>query len=84
MRILGACDKTPRKQDKSLVTSVSWKHRIVLGTMCLVDKSEFTSAIVSHMTLWKSIFCHMWLVLMIVHFTQVTLLNSQSTSCLML
>ena len=30
-RILSTCEKTPRKQDKKLVTSVSSKHGTVLG-----------------------------------------------------
>jgi hypothetical protein len=41
------------------------------------DKSEFPSAIDMHIPLWKNMFCHMKLVLMIVHFTQVTSLNPQ-------
>lgn len=48
MRILIACEKNPKKQDKDPVTSVTLKHRIVLE-LCfcapegIVDTSEFIS-----------------------------------------
>lgn len=34
-----------------------------------------------YVPLWKNMFSHVWLILVIVHFTQVTLLNSQSIKC---
>lgn len=50
----------------------------------VVSKSEFTSAVDMHIPLWESMPCPRRLVLMIVHFTQVTPLNPQSINGLML
>jgi hypothetical protein len=61
VRILSACETTPRKQDKSLVTS-DLQKRIILG-MCfcvstrqVADRNEFALAVVIHMPLWKTMF----------------------------
>ena len=49
----------------------------------IADKSEFTSAVI-HVPLWKNLFFHVCLVLVIIHFIQVTLLNPKSINCWML
>ena len=49
----------------------------------VVDRAEFVSAVVIHVYLWKTCFCHMQLILVIGQFTQVTLLNPRSINCLM-
>ena len=71
MGILSACEKTPEKQDKRLVTSVSSKHKIVLGTCFHVlpgvaDGNEFNSDHSSQLACYlcfngKTHFCHVWL-----------------------
>ena len=82
-RILSALIILPRKQDKSLVTSVGSKHKIVLECKVfvlfpsVVDRSEFTSdcslllAIASQIFILymspKTCFCHVWLILTIVY-----------------
>lgn len=82
------CENTPRKQYKNLTTSISSKHRAVLGSgvcapprsieVCLVQLLLFIS-------LYRNTYiCHVQPVLMTVHFTQVILLNPQSTNCPML
>lgn len=90
VRILGACEKSPRKHDKSLGISVSPNSEFLLECVSrllpgVADRSEFTSAVVTHVPLWNHMFlCHVQLVLVTVNFTQVTLLNHQSINCLML
>ena len=60
--ILSACEKTPRKQDKSLVTSVSSKTWTLFSECVFVplsgisDRSEFTPAVVTHMSVWNNMF----------------------------
>lgn len=85
-----------RKQDKCLVTQCLQSTELFLECVfallpAVVDKTELTSnyslqpaVIMYFMPLWKNMFCHMRLVLVIVHFTQVTLLNPQSINCLVL
>ena len=67
MRFLSACEKTPRKQDKNLVTSVSSKHKMFLECVFalfpgVVDRSGFTSAFVIHVFVEKHLLryaaCH--------------------------
>lgn len=64
-RILSACEETPRKQGKSLVTSVSSRNpELVLECAFIVlsgmaDRSEFTSlqlAMVAYTPLWEDMF----------------------------
>lgn len=67
---LSASMKTSGKQEKSLMTSVTSNHRIVLrmGFVLLsgiADWNEFTSAFVIHVPLWETCFCYMQLVFMI-------------------
>lgn len=69
-RILSACEKPPRNQDKSLVTSVSSKTRncswtVLLSSSKVADKSEFTSiihynwlSVFVYTSLRKNTFCH--------------------------
>ena len=89
VRILSACKKTPRKQDKSLVTSVSSKHRTIRG-MCLCTLPMYSKyervyfGCYSCAFMKKTWFFLVWLVLEIVHFIQVTLFNPQSINRLML
>lgn len=91
-RDLGACKKTPRKQDNSLMPSVSSKAQICSSVvlLCLADKSEFASdyslKLVTVNCLSASVktcHCIVQLVLVTIHFTQVIILNPQSTNCLM-
>lgn len=79
---LSACKKTQKKErggdkNESIVTSVPSKHRLFLECVFVfrpgrVDRREFTPGAVSHVPLWKTIFCHLWFVLLIKHLTQVT------------
>lgn len=80
MRVLSAYKKIPRKEDKNLGTSVFSNHRIVLECVFrllpgVVSMNELTSAVVTHRPLWKNIFFYVWLVLVIIYFTQVILLT---------
>ena len=90
--------KISRNQDNSLVTSVSSKTRdcswIVLCTpplLCVADRSEFNSYYLLQLAITclyasmeKTYLCMVKLVLVTVHFTQVTPLNPQNINCLML
>lgn len=53
--------KTPSQQGKSILTSGSSKAWNFLGMCCMLlpglsDRSEFPSAAVSHMPVWKTMF----------------------------
>lgn len=89
---VSTCEKTPGKQDKSLVTSISSKHAIVLGicfgTFGVAGKSEFTSDYSLKLAMMTSLkvsiehgFCQVWLVchmwLTLVTLTQVVLIYTQ-------
>lgn len=69
--------KTPKKQDKNLVTSfhrntgLSWKY-VFMYPPGVAHGSEFTLGIIIHL---ENIFCLMWLVLLIEYLTHVTLLT---------
>lgn len=59
MRILSVYEKTPRKQDKRLVISVSSNTEFLLECVFTIlpgvtDKSEFISALAIHMPIWKN------------------------------
>ena len=84
MKILSACEKTLRTQEKSLVASVTTNHIIALqicfhALLGVVDRSDFISSVVIHVSLWKNKFlpsenypCH-----------HVTVLSYQSIKYLM-
>lgn len=85
-RILSTCEKTRQKSyDLSFfkITVLSLDY-VFMPLSGMVDRSEFTSdyllqmAIFVYMPLWKNMvcFCHAQLVLVIVHFNQMTLFNS--------
>lgn len=51
----------------------------------VADRHEFISGVVIVMPLWgKKRFCHLWLVFVTDHLTNMILLNCQSINCLML
>lgn len=83
--ILSVCEKIPRKQDKSLMTSDFQNHRIVLGMFCSLPRCsryELTTSDYSlQLTLGICLYAHgkplVWLVLVTAHFTQ-------GINCLML
>lgn len=51
---LSACEKNPRKQDKSLVSSFSNSTKLFLECVFLLLPRVFPSAVVIQMPLWKS------------------------------
>jgi hypothetical protein len=96
-RILTACEKTPRKVDKRLVTSVSSDTYVGLFSGCtflyllgVAGRSDVLCITAGNCYLFVQLyekkygFHHVQLVFVITRFTQVTLLNAQRINCPML
>ena len=66
MRILSACEKTPRKQGKSFFETQNCSWNVVPCLLGVADRSEFTSAAFIRVPLMKTRFAmHRFLLVII-------------------